>query len=143
MYFRKKSRFSKVFLSSIIFSILFSSCNFLADIKDLGDGYYLDQDQILYSKKNKYDGFGHCVIPSRVMKINYDDNYIIVSSLDKKNKPNFWVIEKSKSKQLIREFEENEINNMYIVYSNVLGPLDSAEFQKQLRIKQIQLDFEQ
>jgi len=110
------------------------SCTFskLIGDKELGDGYVLTEDAkehcIVKSSTEKYDGVGEIVI-KKVSNVNYNKKYIIVLSNELSlSKTTYWIIIKK------------DVTNHY--KSEVIGPLDSINFNKNLVLMKIGLKFE-
>ena len=122
------------------------SCNYILGVENLGDGYYLDTDQVIYTEGLDYEGSGICVIPPVVKSVKSNDDFIIVHSLLDNNEA-YWIIKKNEKKVLTgEEFKKDstKVNYYfyhYYKYSNTIGPLDSTSFKKKLFSDRINLQF--
>jgi hypothetical protein len=126
-----------------IFSLLtfsISSCDFVSGVKDLGEGYYLDSDQILYTDKPSYNGIGLCVVPPRVHSLGKTDDFIVVVSKDNSGILWYWLILKKQNKEEIKYNEANKEIGSYYEYKNIYGPLDSLAFEKVKEERKIPAD---
>lgn len=123
---------------AIIF--LTPSCNWLLDVKKLGDRIYWDDKIIVVSTTDKYDGIGYCIIPPTIQKVSNDELFVIVRTLNGKNQTKYWLIDKTIESKEISHVEADSSYWGYYKYSNVYGPLDSTEFfnlkaQKGVKLK--------
>jgi hypothetical protein len=118
------------FVTLLLFLICTSSCDFILGTQNLGDGYYFDTDEILYSNKSTYDGIGYNVIPTKVISYNKTDEAIIVSSMNNKGLIKYWIILKKMVKNRIKYVDDNEEFVGHYIYSNVIGPMDKKEFKE-------------
>lgn len=130
----------RTFLIIIVVNII-CSCDFILGVKNLGDGYYFDTDQILYTEKPTYGGIGSTAIPPEVLDVKKNDEIIIVAALNNRNLRQYWIINKKAKKEEIGFVESDGNLNSYYVYSNVQGPLDSVTFIQELQKRKIDLGF--
>ena len=110
--------------------VLLNACNVFIGAKNLGSGYYFDTDQIVYTEKKKYDGIGFSVIPSQVLSIGSNDNFILASSKNKFGVTKYWIISKKAEKKEIKYVDDNEEISGYYIYSNIEGPLNETAFKE-------------
>ena len=119
--------------------LLTTSCDWFIDVKKLGERIYWDEE-IVITKTDKYDGIGLCIIPVTIQKVNKDKKFVIVRTLNGKNQTKYWLIDKTMEAKQLRHVEADSAYRGYYKYSNVYGPLDSAEFfnlkaQKGVKLK--------
>jgi acyl-CoA synthetase (AMP-forming)/AMP-acid ligase II len=110
---------------------------------DLGSGYYFINDRslsnIIYTGGEKYSGTGLEVIPPQVTHKASDENYIVAISYNSTTQlKNYWIIEKSKAPSIQDCNEAPDFQKA--LKSNVVGPLDSLEFRKNLEAFKADLD---
>jgi hypothetical protein len=122
------------FMAVMAFSCL--SCNL---DKDLGDGYGLYAGDryysIVVSKSGYYEGGGAAeVIPPAILRVNSNDDYIIAESAKSygDSLTYFWIINKNHPIDWKSYISANRTDEDGILKSNVVGPLDSAEFYQNL-----------
>ncbi len=120
---------------------LFSSCDFLFGVRKLGSGYYFDINQVIFTDKATYGGVGVNVIPSKVIKVENNNDYIVAISRNKKNQDQYWIIDKKQKKEERYYHNDDSLFIGYYIYSNVIGPIDSFTFTKLMTDKHIDLHF--
>lgn len=105
------------------------------DSIDLGNNYRFIQDTpqtIIYHSGDKYEGTGEEVIPPIVLSYQFNERYIIAKSQEvdemtggKEGKPiRYWIIDKQ-------------------IETPSIKPKDSIDFYKFLKMKDIELHFEE
>ena len=123
----------------IILLLFICSCSWLLGVKKLGNGIYYDDELIVKTSTDHYNGVGELIIPPTVKEYRKDENFIIVSTLNGKNQLNYWIIDKTTEGERLRETQDDSLYWGYTKYSNVFGPLDSANFYKLKSLKGIKL----
>ena len=73
-------------------------------------------------------------LPSKVIKYNKNSNWIIAKSMNNAN-TTFWIIDK-----IFFPGEDDGISKL--IKNNIFGPMDSLEFCKQLKERNIKLRLE-
>jgi len=141
-----KSRI-KVIISGI-FILIFNSCKMPIESrvkgdKDLGNGYYFFENEafscIVYDNSPKYQNKGLQVIPYEVVKAEANSNYILAMTLNDDNTVNsYWIIDKKNKINLDDCYGQKSCDS--VLRSNVLGPLDSITFFKEIENKDINLE---
>lgn len=130
----------KYFTIYFVISLLFISCSFYSGVKELGNRIYLDENQIIISTTEKYEGSGYCIVPPTITKVMKDGKFVIVQTLNGKNHLNYWLIDKGiESKEL--QYVEDSLYWPYYKYSNVYGPMDSIEFLNLKKQKNVKIDW--
>ena len=100
----------------------------------------MDENQIIISKTEKYEGSGYCIVPPTIAKVMKDEKFVIVQTLNGKNQVNYWLIDKEiEAKEL--QYVEDSLYWPYYKYSNVYGPMDSTEFLNLKRQKNVKIDW--
>jgi len=132
----------------IYFILLFNSCKMSSvsrqrGDKDLGNGYYLFEDgpftSIVYNNSPQYKSTGLEVIPFEVIKAKVVRNNIIAIRLNEDNiVKSYWIIDRSISINLDDCNDQKSCDS--VLRSNVLGPLDSITFYKEIANKDIILN---
>jgi hypothetical protein len=130
----------------LIYAIFFHSCNLpiLFGDKELGAGYYYSEDgklsTIIYSTKKPYKSSGLEVIPPQVVDFEYNNLYVIVKSIDNQTKNEYyWIIDKKVRINLDDCNDKNSCDSLLKI--NVIGPLDSIWFRKEIDKSEITLRF--
>jgi len=101
------------YVNKILFLfIFFFSCkenkkiyNHTNDIVELGDNFYYlgdgKESQILLNMKpTSNHKFGQTIIPSEVIKYNFNERYIIAENQNIKGKKKYWIIDKHQNKSI-------------------------------------------
>lgn len=117
----------KKLIGLLFFSLLLCGCAGLADYDiDLPGDYSVirtSADNVIIAPKVGSGTWGETVIPTKVLEVGWNNNFIIAKQEDISiNKKNYWII----------NIELNEIE----------GPLESQDFEKKLldyNIKEIEL----
>lgn len=110
-------------------------------VQQLGDRIYLDEDIIVKTEKEDYDGVGVCMMPRSVKKVSFDDSFVIVKRMNDQGKNEFWLIDKKKESQMLEEVPADSLHQIYYKFSNVYGPMDSSAFFKMKDEKRVQLEW--
>lgn len=123
--------------------ISFLSCNTCKSFGEtaLGNKFALveadeNNKSILYCTSPKCCYVGHTVVPTNVVSYKRNSKWIIAKSEDKGG-VSYWIIDKG----FTIEFKYDSGMEKEIM-SHVIGPLDSAAFNKELENRQIRLNFD-
>jgi hypothetical protein len=131
----------RLLLQIWVIAVMNVSCNWILDVKELGDKIFLDYDIILRTEKTVYDGVGICMIPPTVQSVNFDKRFVIVRSLNNNNLAEYWLIDKEQECQMLDEIPSDSLHQIYYRFSNLYGPLDSIAFLNLKKEKAVSLDW--
>jgi hypothetical protein len=121
--------------------VCFYGCDLILGTKNLGSGYYLDKDQIVYTTKENYNGIGFSVIPPPVLALGFNSEFILASSENSLGVVKYWIVIKKGEKNQMKYLSNEEFPG-YHVYSNVIGPLNEIEFREAFKQHRIPHDLE-
>jgi hypothetical protein len=139
----------KILVFCVIISISSCSTSKYYGDENLGAGYFLSKDgkykSIDYSPDKKYKGDGgYAVIKENIKSINFNESYIIILTSKHENITNeiknYWIIDKAVPINITEFKNQNEFNRLLKV--GLTGPLDSLGFYHELKVKNINLKFE-
>ena len=121
--------------------LLATSCNWILGVKKLGKRIYWDDKVIVVSTTDKYEGIGYDIIPPTIKKVNKDESFVIVQTLNGKNQIRYWLIDKTMEAEQLNHVKEDSAYGGYYKYSNVYGPLDSSDFINLKTEKGVKIDW--
>jgi len=124
-----------------IIAITLTSCSWILGVKQLGDRIYFDYPTIVITETNEYRGVGDCIIPPKILDTKYDAKFVMVKTLNGKNTVDYWLIDKTIESKRLVDLTEDSLYSGYTKYSNVFGPLDSIEFNKLTKQKDVRLSW--
>jgi hypothetical protein len=112
----------------LIFTSILISCDFCKVFnheESLGSNFSLIEENILYCTSQSCCNIGFPVIPPKIREVRFNDQWIIVKSIQKVNVISYWIIDK--------EFDIDldkcaEIKCDSIIKANVFGPFLQKEF---------------
>jgi hypothetical protein len=114
----------------------------MADVQNLGNGYYCDysfsqETSVLYTAESSYNGIGSQVVPPKVDSISFNNDYIFACRTH--NQKEYYIIDKSDN---FESFSSgNKVDGGFRLSKNVLGPLTRNEFDRILKSRAIELNF--
>jgi len=116
----------------------------LSGEEDLGAGYFYIPDGrnsiIIKSIRNNSPSTGHLIIPATVIKFSFNEQFVIAKTKDRiKNEDYYWIISKKDVVDIQKYRFKPQLDSALM--SNILGPIDSATFQKELQQRAIDLRF--
>lgn len=134
----------KKILLFIFIVFIYVSCSSLWGETDLGNNFTLieaDQDDIsiIYcTTKNCTSGI--TIVPSKVIDYNFNSKWIIAKSQSDGGDEQYWIIDKD-----VMMSKDSDISSKLIFEKQIeactIGPVDLIEFKKELKDRQIDLDF--
>ena len=115
-------------MKKLFFLFLLSSCNLVFGDKELGRGYSVWNDgklnSIVYS--DSHDSKVE-VIPYNLVRVYYNNRYILAVTDSFINERYFWLIDKEKKINMDDCHDQKSCDSLK--RSNVIGPLDSLSFE--------------
>lgn len=121
--------------------IFITSCSWFLGVKKLGNKIYWDDKVIVLTKNDEYDGVGIIMVPPQIKKVAKNENYIIILTLNGANEKKYWLIDKTIESKMLDEVRADSNYWTYYKFSNVFGPLDSADFLNLKMQKKVELDW--
>lgn len=119
----------------ILLGIVYSCSYYFQRTEKLGSNFFLSEFdskniEILYSEGSDLYEKAAIVIPSLITSYNYDENWIIATSVNEKRDSTFyWIIDKKIS------YNRQQIGEQ--LKQHMVGPLDSIQFYRELNKRSI------
>jgi hypothetical protein len=109
-------------------------------VQKLGNNIYLDEDIIIRTDKDVYEGMGICMVPPMVKEANFNDSFVVVRVLNNQNSIEYWLIDKTQECTMLNEVPADSLHQIYYRFSNVYGPMDLVAFFKMKNEKRVHID---
>lgn len=135
-------------INFIMFSLLaVASCDYCSAVygeDKLGSRFTLvkeneDQVYILYCTHGPCCRSGFNIVPSKVEKINFDNRWVIATSIQANKEESYWVIDKNFEIDL-QNCDATKCDS--VIMSHVKGPLGYSEFLQAKESLKIDLSFD-